>query len=145
MEAKIFIGPTYYQRLKHIVEDKIHARATGAVQMLTRQPLEGRAREGGLRFGEMERDAMIAHGTVKFLKERFYECSDKYSVYVCDVCGHMAISNIEEGLFRCQACNREGQESSISRINMPYSAKLLIHEIMSMGISLRVFPEKYKL
>ena len=145
MEAKIFIGPTYYQRLKHIVEDKIHARATGAVQMLTRQPLEGRAREGGLRFGEMERDAMIAHGTVKFLKERFYECSDKYSVYICDICGHMSVSNIEEGLFRCQSCNRENQESSISRINMPYSAKLLIHEIMSMGISLRVFPEKYKL
>lgn len=92
---------------------------------------------------EMERDSMIAHGTVSFLKERFYELSDKYSVYVCDVCGHFAISNPEENIFICKGCNRRNIKSSISKINIPYAAKLMIHQIMSMGISIKLFPEKY--
>jgi DNA-directed RNA polymerase II subunit RPB2 len=117
--------------------------------MLTRQPLEGRARDGGLRFGEMERDAMIGHGTVNFLKERFYESSDKYEIFLCDSCGHIAIGNPAESIYKCQSCSKVAplsmpiSNSLISKVQIPYSAKLLIHEIIAMGVSVRMFTENY--
>jgi len=134
MSTKIFIGPTYYQRLKHMVEDKIHSRATGPMVLLTRQPAEGRARDGGLRFGEMERDCMIAHGSVQFLKERMLDVSDNYRVFICNECGFMASVNPEENIYKCKPCNNY---IDFSEIRIPYSCKLLIQELEGMGIASR--------
>ena len=107
LTAMIFLGPTYYQRLKHMVDDKIHSRGRGPVQILTRQPAEGRSRDGGLRFGEMERDCMIAHGAANFLKERLFDQSDAYRVHVCETCGLIAIANLKKNSFECRGCKNK--------------------------------------
>ena len=133
MQTEIFIGPTYYQRLKHMVFDKVHSRAqNGPVVMLTRQPAEGRARDGGLRLGEMEIECNWAHGTMQFLKERFMECSDNYRVFVCKKCGMMANVNPDKGIYSCKPCKNI---TNFSEIRIPYSCKLLFQEIQTMGIA----------
>ena len=101
LEAQIFFGPTFYQRLKHMVDDKIHSRARGPLQVLVRQPVEGRSRDGGLRFGEMERDCMISHGAAQFMREKLFQVSDRYRVHVCDLCGLIAIANLQKNSFEC--------------------------------------------
>lgn len=135
LAAQIFIGPTYYQRLKHMVDDKIHARARGPVQILTRQPVEGRSRDGGLRFGEMERDCMIAHGASSFLKERLFDVSDAYRVHVCELCGLLAIASISKGIYECKSCRNK---TDIAQVHIPYAFKLLIQELMAMNIAPRL-------
>ena len=133
MKTSIFIGPTYYQRLKHMVCDKIHSRnSNGPVVLLTRQPAEGRARDGGLRLGEMEVECNWGHGTVQFLKERFMECSDNYRVFVCSKCGNMANVNRTQGTYSCDFCPNH---IKFSEIRIPFASKLLFHEIQSMGIN----------
>ncbi len=135
MQEQVFLTPTYYQRLKHMVDDKIHSRARGPVTMLTRQPMEGRAREGGLRFGEMERDCIIAHGTAQLMQERTYLNSDAYRVHVCEKCGLFAIANLQSVTFECKAC----KTSAVSQIYIPYAMKLLVQELISMQIAPRLF------
>ena len=135
--AQLFIGPTYYQRLKHMVYDKIHSRARGPTQMLTRQPLEGRAKDGGLRFGEMERDCMISHGASQFLKERTFDQSDYYTVHVCDSCGLIAVAKEKDMSFSCSSCKTTNH--NISKIEIPYACKLLFQELLSMNIAPRIF------
>ncbi|TFK30881.1 DNA-dependent RNA polymerase II second largest subunit [Coprinopsis marcescibilis] len=136
LQAQVYLGPTYYQRLKHMVDDKIHSRARGPVQILTRQPVEGRSRDGGLRFGEMERDCMISHGIAGFLKERLFDASDAYRLHVCDICGLTAIANLKKQSFECRACKNK---TACSQLYIPYAAKLLFQELQSMNIAARLY------
>lgn len=116
LRSKIFIGTSYYQKLKHMVTDKIHARSYGNVTSLTRQPLAGRSKDGGLRLGEMERDCLLAHGSVSFLRERLFDMSDAFSVLVCNECGVMSNHSQE-----CHNC----KNNELIRTNAPYASKLL--------------------
>ena len=138
METNIFVGPVFYQRLRHCSADKMHSRASGPLVMLTRQPAEGRAREGGLRFGEMERDCVAAHGMSEFTKERLMECSDAFRCYSCKDCGLLALANPVEGIWACRAC---GNTTNFSHIEIPYAYKLLLQELETMCISSRVITQ----
>ena len=135
MDVKIFMGPTYYQRLKHMVSDKIHSRSSGPVVQLTRQPAEGRSRDGGLRLGEMERDCMIAHGTLGFLKERLMDVSDIFEIFVCKQCGLFAQVNTEYEIYKCSGCENS---SDFRKITIPYACKLLFQELEGMMIASRL-------
>jgi DNA-directed RNA polymerase II subunit RPB2 len=136
MQTEIFIGPTYYQRLKHMVIDKLHSRGSnGPVVMLTRQPAEGRARNGGLRFGEMERDAVVAHGASAFIKERMLDAADLSRQFFCRRCGLMCTANPEKKIYNCNNCKNQ---ADIAQVRIPYSMKLLMQELMTMAVSPRV-------
>ena len=138
MKTQIFMGPTYYQRLKHMSGDKIHSRAGGPIVAMTRQPAEGRSSHGGLRFGEMERDCMISHGTSYFLKERMLDVSDKYSMYICNCCKLISPGNKGEGIFECKKCDNY---SDFTKVYIPYACKLLIQELMSMSMGPRLLTD----
>jgi RNA recognition motif-containing protein len=154
LSTKIFIGPTYYQRLKHMVKDKINSRATGAVSLKTKQPPSGRSVGGGLRIGEMERDAILSHGALQFLKETMLERSDKYSTYVSTYSGMTSIVNPRDNKYVCPSVDgplefndEHGVENDNSRcdivkINIPYNTNLMIQECNAMGIALRFIIDK---
>lgn len=129
IKSKIFIGPTYYHRLKHMVKDKIHARSHGQVTTLHRQPNCGRAQGGGLRFGEMEKDCILVHGTTQFLNERMFLNSDPFQINVCADCG--SISSNDKKCHVCKLFN-------IKRCNIPYSFKNLLLELNGMGIKTKI-------
>jgi DNA-directed RNA polymerase II subunit RPB2 len=133
MDAVIFIGPTYYQRLKHMVRDKMHMRSIGPYQTLGRQPTEGRSRKGGLRVGEMEKDMLISHGASALLKEKLFLLSDKYNVEICNKCGLICIKNGNK--YKCNVCEGTGE---IINVEIPYACKLLFQELMAMNIAPRI-------
>jgi DNA-directed RNA polymerase beta subunit len=139
MDVEIFIGPVYNIRLKHMVLDKVHGRARGPKQALTRQPLEGRSRDGGLKIGEMEKDAMVAHGIGQFIKERMMETSDISKVYVCDECGMFASKVIDKDYYRCKGCHNS---TRISAVVIPHAVKLLFQELTAVNILPRIRTER---
>jgi len=131
MEAEIFMGPTFYQRLKHMVIDKKHSRARGPIVSLTRQPCEGRSRDGGLRVGEMERDCMLSHGIAMFTKERLMDVSDPFKSGYCTKCGTSAVVNPDENVYHCGSC---GVNTHFEMKTIPYAVKLLSQELEAMHI-----------
>lgn len=135
IDSNIFIGPAFYQRLKHMVNDKQHSRSIGPMVNLTRQPAEGRSRDGGLRFGEMERDAMVAHGASRFTKGRMYDASDAFKVNVCKKCGLIAAYNDKTHIHYCKTCENR---TDFNLVHIPYSCKLLFQELMTMNIAPRI-------
>ena len=159
IETEIFIGPTYYMRLKHMVKDKVNYRERGPRTAMTRQPVEGRANDGGLRIGEMERDSIIAHGATNFLTESMMERSDKYFMAICNKTGLIAIYNPSKNLFmspmadgplkyvgalsgdNLQVKNVTKYGRSFSVISVPYSLKLLMQELQVMNIQMRIITE----
>ena len=159
LESEIFIGPTYYMRLKHMVKDKINFRARGPMTVLTRQPVSGRANDGGLRIGEMERDSVISHGMVDFLTESMMERGDKYKMAVCNTTGLIAIYNPAKNLFLSPMADGplrfvgslDGKDLNIdnvsqfgrsfSIVSVPYSLKLLIQELQTINVQMRLITE----
>uniref|UniRef100_A0A0A9VZL2 DNA-directed RNA polymerase n=1 Tax=Lygus hesperus TaxID=30085 RepID=A0A0A9VZL2_LYGHE len=125
MIGYIFSGPIYYQKLKHMVMDKMHARSRGPRAVLTRQPTEGRSRDGGLRLGEMERDCLIGYGAASMLIERLLVSSDIFPVQICKICGLMCYDNW------CHYCQ---SGDSVLSIRLPYACKLLFQELQSMNV-----------
>jgi hypothetical protein len=148
LETNIYIGPVFYQRLKHMVNDKQHSRSIGPMVNLTRQPAEGRSRDGGFRIGEMERDVMLAHGMTRFCRERLYDVSDKYSVHVCRKCGMIAsfndgnksrmYANADFTVHLCKTCDNK---TDFARVEIPYAYKLMSQELQTINVVPRIITE----
>ena len=144
IDNPVFMNITTYLRLKHLVNDKIHARARGPMTALIRQPPEGRVRNGGLRLGEMERDAFIGHGLSQSLKGKFMDNSDGYKMYVCSRCGLVARKKINKNVYVCDACDALKPEDRpltkpyVHAVSIPYASKILIQELMAANILPRI-------
>jgi DNA-directed RNA polymerase I subunit RPA2 len=160
MHADLYIGVVYYQRLRHMVSDKYQVRSTGPVNPLTRQPIKGRKKGGGIRLGEMERDSLLSHGAAFLLHDRLLNCSDKHTAYVCSRCGDLLMATTERvntlsaGQTAMEAMNKakirlfcrspkckettrdEGNDEAVQPIILPYVYRYLVNELASMNVKL---------
>ena len=135
LETSVFIGPAFYQRLKHMVKDKMHSRSYGPKVSLTRQPAEGRRRDGGHRFGEMERDCMCSHGASRFTKGRMMDAADEFGTHVCRCCGSIAAYNDKRHIHVCKQCDNR---TDFAYVELPYACKLLFQELITMNVAPRI-------
>lgn len=143
IKTKIFVGPCYYQAMRHHVKDKIQMRSRGAIKALTHQPISGRSRGGGLRFGEYEKDNLISHGAAHLLQERMLFSSDVFQTVFCMNCGEIAISRLSGEPNICKLCVKRGQKAKFGTCAIPYAFKTLLHYIAVAGVSLKFkFKEK---
>ena len=138
--STIYMGCQFYQRLKHMVHDKIQSRDTGSRSLLERQPTKGKVRGGGLRIGEMERDSLISHGMAQFIKESYTLRSDNYKCFICKMCGRVAIVNPIKNIYKCNFCQNSHH---FDEVRIPYCSKLFIHELEAQSISMRLITDKY--
>ena len=141
LKVALFMGPAYYQRLRHMVNDKIHSRSTGPMVTLTRQPSEGRTRDGGFRFGEMERDCILSHGASSFLKETMLDKSDRYKMHISEDTGLNAAVNKERNIYNSFS---KHNNNNVGEVRIPYAYKLFSQEIQSMGMAPRLKINKFK-
>lgn len=133
LEVDVFVGVVYYQRLRHLVSDKFQVRTTGPVDALTNQPVKGRRREGGIRVGEMERDALLGHGVASILLDRLLHCSDETRAHVCTRCGSI-VSLVKTKMgYVCRYCCGVSS-NTVQRVTIPYVLQYLIAELASVGI-----------
>ncbi|GAI44244.1 unnamed protein product, partial [marine sediment metagenome] len=143
MKYPVFMGVCYYQRLRHFVQDKIHGRNTGPNQILTRQPVEGRSRQGGFRLGEMERDSLISHGVSSVLIDRLMNSSDRFETVICEICGYLAEPEAPEEykeesiLHKSAYCRYCQSNENIANVAIPYSMKLLSQELSAVHVGLK--------
>merc|ERR1711871_1647319 len=141
LKVYLFTGPVFYQKLKHMVADKMHARSRGPRAQLTRQPTEGRSRDGGLRLGEMERDCLVSYGAANLITERLMISSDQFDVHVCGHCGLLGYSTADsERSIRSRSswCQKCRFEDKMAHIRIPYACKLLFQELQSMNVTPRL-------
>ncbi|MCP4643102.1 MAG: DNA-directed RNA polymerase subunit B, partial [bacterium] len=139
LRRRVFMHLCFYEKLRHMVMDKLHARSRGPNDSLVRQPEGGRAKDGGLRFGEMERDCCLAHGAASILRERLFQVSDFFQTSVCTTCGEIGThKQTARGRLVCHVCHRA---DTLQTLELPYAAKLLTQELRSMGVNVRYFPQ----
>ena len=143
IDTKLFMGPTYYQRLQKFVVDQVYAVSHGPTDAITRQPLDGKALHGGMRLGEMERDVICSHGSPRFLGEKFFDHSDGFYVYICSKCGNFAVVNHQRQMYECKHCD---DMADIYELPCSWSAKLLFQEIISthVGCKFIMDPQKFQ-
>lgn len=142
LEAKIFIGVVYYIRLRHMVGDKYQVRSTGPIDQITRQPVKGRKRAGGIRFGEMERDSLLAHGTSFLLQDRLFNCSDRTIVHLCRKCGSIISPylvkstnpEVQSNLWSCKTCD---DADNVVKVAIPFVLQYLVSELASVNIKVK--------
>jgi DNA-directed RNA polymerase I subunit RPA2 len=141
LRADIYFGLVFYQRLRHMVGDKFQVRTTGPVHDLTRQPIKGRKRAGGIRFGEMERDALIAHGGAYLLQDRLVNCSDYGQCWGCKECGSVVSLQMNGRQPKCMVCDaaeKEAEKDSVVVVAVPHVFRYLVTELVSMGVRIRL-------